>query len=111
MPLQPNENLNGDHNQNELQNPTSTLDNQSKAQTVDSNAILAPIGLGREQDPQHLTQDPSILSTNDTTITQPQTQSTASRTHDPSTQPEYDTSTSSPTSQQSSSSNNNINSI
>ena len=57
LSLQSNENLNGDHNQTDLQNPNPPLHNQSTAHTDDSNAILVPISLVTEQDPQHLTQD------------------------------------------------------
>ena len=111
LSLRPNENLDGDNNQDDLQTPYPTLDNQITAHTVDSNAILVPIRVVTEQDLQHVTQDLSILSTNNTTITQPQTQPTTFRNNDPPPPHEYDTSTSSSTSQQPSSSNNNINGL
>ena len=82
MSLQPNENLNGDHNQNDLQNPNPTFDNQSTAHTVDSSAILVSIRLVTK-DPQLLPQDPSILSTTNTNKTQPQKRPTTSRNYDP----------------------------
>ena len=97
--LQPNENLNSDHNQDDLQNPNPTLDHQSTVPTVDTNAILVPIVLFTEQDPQHLTQNPSILSTKNTTRAQAQIQPTTSRNYDPHPPHEYDTSNSSSTSE------------
>ena len=71
-----NEIPDGDHNQNDLQIPNATLDNQSTAHTVDSNAILVTIRLVTEQDSHHLAQDPSIVSTKNTTITKAPTQPT-----------------------------------
>ena len=119
LSLQPNENPNNDNNQYELQNPNPTLDTQSIALTADSNAQLVPlrsvegqkIRPSTEQDPQHLFQCSSILSTTNTTITQPQIQLTTTRNHDPAPQPEYDTNTSFSISQQPSSSHININGL
>ena len=62
-----------------------------------------------EQDPQHLMQDSSILSTNITTVKQSHIEPTTSRNHH-TPPPEYDTSASS-MSQQSSCSDNNINGL
>ena len=68
---------------------------------MDSKTILVPIGLVTKQDPQQLTQDPSVLPTNNTTITQSEIQPTPSRNFDPPPPLEYGTPTSSSTCQQS----------
>ena len=87
MSLQSNEKVYGDHIQHDLQNPNPTLDNKSTVHRNDSNAILVPIRLVTEQDPQHLTRDPSFLSTNNTTKTQSQKKPTTSRNYDPPSPP------------------------
>ena len=119
MSIQPNENLNNDNYQDELQNPNPTLDTQSIPLTANSNALLVPVRrveeqnkeLSIEQDPKHLIQGFSTLSTTNTTITQPQLQLTTSRNFDIPPPPEYDTSTSSSISQQPSSAHTKINGL
>ena len=59
MSLQFDENNNNDNIQHELQNPNPTLDTQSTDLTVDSHALLVPIGQVEEQNILHITeQDP-----------------------------------------------------
>ena len=89
--IQPNENPNNDNNQDELQSPNPTLDTQSTALTVDSNAFLVPVRRveeqnirpNTEQDPEHLIHGSSNLSTTNTTMSQPPNQPPTSRNYDP----------------------------
>ena len=109
--LQPNGNIKSNHNQNDLQNPKLTFDYQITAHTLDSITILVTIRLVIEQHLKHSTQHTSILSSNKTTITQPQIKPTTSENYDPPPPPKKDTSTSSSTSQQTCSSINIINGL
>ena len=62
MSLQFDENHNNDKNQDELQNPNSTLDTQSTDLTVDSNTLMVPLRPIEEQHvPQSTEQNPQYL--------------------------------------------------
>ena len=63
LSLQPYENPTGNHIQDEFHKPNLSLDNQSRAQTVDSKNLLVPASHITEQEVKHPTQGSSILST------------------------------------------------
>ena len=70
LSIQP-DTLSGNHVQLEFSHQNPLPDDQSTAHTVDSNTLVVLRILDTEQEPKHPTQSSSILSTINTTITQP----------------------------------------